>query len=156
LYYEPVFISPTGQVLQKKKANEPFDIMVDGGLKGNFPIFIFDRIETRNGEQMRVANAETLGFRMDTPDQISYDDESKGLAPVPIEKFSGYVGAFYNYIIENLNRSELTSLDWDRTVSISSGNIGPKVRRLSPDEKRLLIANGREATQQFFGRLAEQ
>jgi len=150
LYFEPVFIDSTGQILDKKSAGNSSDVMVDGGLTGNFPIFIFDSTSTENGKPLRVANLETLGFRIDTPDQIEYDDKSYGLAPVAITRFNNYVGAFYTYVIENLNRKDLTPLDWQRTVSISSGNIGPKVRRLSQDEKNLLITNGQMATRQFL------
>ena len=150
LYFEPVFISSDGKVLPKRRVSEPFDIMVDGGITGNFPIFIFDSVDNKSHEPTRIPNAATLGFRIDTPTQILFDKENKGLAPVPVTRFNSYVGACYNYVIENLNRNDLTSADWERTISISSGNIGPKVKRLSPGEKHLLITNGQLAAQKFL------
>jgi NTE family protein len=53
--------------------------------------------------------------------------------------------AFYNIVIENLNRQQLTKADWDRTVSISDGNIQPKLRKLSKEEVNTLIENGKRA-----------
>ena len=153
LYFEAVFIDSTGRIIpDKKKGTEYFDIVVDGGLTGNFPIFMFDSLVNINGEVLRISNPNTLGFRIDTPEQVSYDRERKGLAPVSIQRFPHYVGAFYSYVLENLNRRMLTESDWQRTVSISSSHIGPKVRRLSRDEKDQLIKNGQEATQEFFQR----
>jgi NTE family protein len=118
---------------------------VDGGFTGNFPIAIFDSTAVHDGQNIRIPNPNTLGLRIDTPEQISYDSLGLGLAPIPISRFRNYIGAFYNYVIENLNRNTLTPSDWSRTVSISSGSIGPKIRKLKPAEKKLLVENGYEA-----------
>jgi len=154
LYFEAVCIDSTGKVVDPKKARDPYDIVVDGGFTGNFPIFVFDSLASGSGSD-RIPHRSTLGFRIDTPPQIAYDSLNPGaLAPVPVNKFSNYVGALYNYVLENLNRSTLTKADWDRTVSISSGSIGPKIRKLSIREKNMLIENGQIATQDFMRRNA--
>jgi NTE family protein len=149
LWFEAVFIDSKGQIVNKKKTVENFDIMVDGGFTGNYPIFVFDSVSNALQSQ-RHANTETLGFRIDTPEQIAYDQQQKGLAPIEIKRFKNYVGAFYNYVIENMNRSSLTTEDWNRTVSISSGNIGPKIKKLSIAEKEVLINNGQQAMKTFL------
>jgi NTE family protein len=77
----------------------------------------------------------TIGFRIDTPKQIEYDNKREGLAPFEINQFKNYLGAFYSYVVENMNRSKLTDADWKRSVSISSGEIGPKIRRLLLQKK---------------------
>ncbi|HEY3405137.1 MAG TPA: patatin-like phospholipase family protein [Ohtaekwangia sp.] len=150
LYFEAVFIDASGKVLDKKSATGDFDIMVDGGLTGNFPIHIFDSLTVIDNRQVRIPDLTTIGIRVDTPEQIGYDSLHKGLAPIPIDRFRGYVSAFYNYAIENLNRNQLTDKDWKRTVSISSGDIGPKIRKLSVQEKDFLIRNGYQATADFL------
>lgn len=149
LYFEAVFIDSSGHIKNKKNITEDFDIMVDGGFTGNFPVFIFDSLLTKNNQSNRVANPYTIGLRIDTPEQINYDNHNKGLAPITINRFRNYTNAFYNYVIENLNRGLLTEEDWKRTVSISSGSIGPKIKKLSYDEKNLLINNGYEAMTHF-------
>jgi NTE family protein len=148
LWFEAVFIDSIGHLLNPKMAKGKFDIMVDGGLTGEYPIFLFDK--QRSDASGRIENTSTIGFRIDTPVQIEYDVANKGLAPIEINRFRNYVGAFYNYVIENMNRSALTPADWQRSVSISSGDIGPKIRRLSVKEKELLIANGQQAMQKFL------
>lgn len=150
LYFEAVFIDSSGHVKNRKNINENFDIMVDGGFTGNFPIFIFDSLLTKNNQPQRVVNPYTIGLRIDTPEQINYDNHHKGLAPITVHRFRNYTNAFYNYVIENLNRGLLTDDDWKRTVSISSGSIGPKIKKLSHDEKSLLINNGYEAMRHFI------
>jgi len=150
LYFEAVFIDFGGHVLNNKNLSGYFDVMVDGGLTGNFPITIFDSLIAINGEVRRISNAQTLGLRIDTPEQVRFDLMRKGLAPISVNGFKQYLSSLYTFALENLNRSELSIMDWERTVSISSGNIGPKVRRLSKEEKNLLIRNGQVATQQFL------
>ncbi len=150
LYFEAVFIDSAGQVLNNKNLSGYFDVMVDGGLTGNFPISIFDSLVNNSGEMVRISNPKTLGLRIDTPEQVKYDLVGNGLAPISVNGLRQYVSSLYTFALENLNRSELGTMDWGRTISISSGNIGPRVRRLSREEKDLLIRNGQIATQQFF------
>jgi hypothetical protein len=52
--------------------------------------------------------------------------------------------------MENLNRPRLTNSDWQRTVSISDGDVLPKVRKLSKEEVSTLLQNGRKAVQDRF------
>jgi hypothetical protein len=61
----------------------------------------------------------------------------------------------YSYVIENLNRGTLTPQDWQRTVSISSGSIGPKIKRLSFEEKNMLISNGSNAMKMFLNQAGD-
>jgi NTE family protein len=150
LFFEAVFIDSKGHILNHKNLTGYFDIMVDGGLTANFPITMFDSLINMNGEVVRISNSKTLGFRIDRPEQLKYDLEGRGLAPISINGFKQYMSAFYTYALENLNRGELAEMDWERTISISSAHIGPRVRKLSREEKNLLIKNGQIATQQFL------
>ena len=147
LYFQAVCIDQKGQVKSRKDWKPEYDLMVDGGFTANFPITIFDSLDA---EDNRIPNAHTVGLRIDTPDQIEFDKSKQGLAPIEIHRFRNYIGAFYSYVIENLNRQTLTSSDWKRTISISSGTIGPKIKKLSREEKNLLIRNGSTAAQQFI------
>jgi NTE family protein len=150
LYFKAVIIDSLGHVIGKRNIPAHCDLMIDGGFTGNFPITVFDSVTWVDGVMRRIANPATMGLRIDTPEQIKYDSLHGGLVPVPISRFRNYVSAFYNYTIENLNRGTLTIEDWKRTVSISSGTIGPKIRKLSSQEKDLLIANGYAALQKYF------
>jgi len=128
--------------------------MVDGGLTANFPIKIFDSTKyfSEDALNLFVPNPQTIGFRIDRNDQIQNDAEGKTLAPVEIKSIKQYFGAFYNIIIENLNRQTLTKEDWKRTVSISDGNVSPKVRKLATEEVEVLIHNGMAGTKNYFSR----
>jgi len=69
---------------------------------------------------------------------------------MPVGNFKQYMAAFYNIIVENLNRQQLTKEDWQRTVSISDGKVGPRIRRLSENEISTLIENGKQSVRAYF------
>jgi len=141
LYYGAVFMDSTQNITYKPRKHVSYRVFVDGGIVGNFPIHIFD--EPRYG-------SNTLGIRLDTDDQIRYDHDGKGLAPFRITGMKSYMGAFYNVILENLNRQSLTPEDWKRTVSISTAGIGPKVKKLHARDKNALISSGRKGAEAFL------
>ena len=141
LYFEPVFIDSSGKTFYRPKQKQELDMMVDGGILENFPIHIFDK---------QQPDLYTIGFRIDHASQIENDKGDRTLAEMPIDDLKQYFGAFYSIVIENLNRQRLTSTDWQRTVSISDGNVLPKVRKLSKEEVTILIENGRKAVQERF------
>ncbi len=67
-----------------------------------------------------------------------------------VTNFNEYMAAFYNLILENLNRQTLTAEDWKRTVTISDGAIGPRIRKLKKEEVERLVENGKAATVNYF------
>jgi NTE family protein len=142
LYFEAVFIDKDGKVVRHPKQKEGLDIMVDGGFTENFPIRMFDTISQ--------SNSFTLGFRIDSDEQIKNDREGKSIAAMQVGNLKQYMSAFYNMVIENLNRQKLTEEDWKRTVSISDGKIGPRIRKLSAEEINILINNGRQAIKSYL------
>ena len=141
LYFEAVFIDSLGNVYKRPKDKQGLDVMVDGGFLENFPIHVFDKT---------IPDPYTIGFRIDSDAQIENDKKDRALAEVPIANISNYFLAFYNIIIENLNRQRLTDADWKRTISISDGKTKPRIRKLSKDELAVLIENGRKAVRNYF------
>ncbi|HEV8286529.1 MAG TPA: patatin-like phospholipase family protein [Chitinophagaceae bacterium] len=140
LYFEAIFINANGGIIHHPKQKQELDVMVDGGFTGNFPIHIFDTMNKQ----------ATIGFRIDSDDQITNDKQEKDIAGMPIGNLKQYLNAFYNIVIEDLNRQQLTKEDWQRTVSISDGSIGPRIRKLSQKEINILIENGRMAMKNYL------
>ena len=141
LYFEAIFIDSTGRVFDHSKQKQGLNVMVDGGFLENFPIHIFTGSKD---------DSLTLGLRIDPDAQIKNDKETQVLVEMPVGDLKEYMLAFYTLVIENLNRPQLTKFDWQRTVSISDGNVPPKIKKLSKEEIRLLIENGRTAMNNYL------
>lgn len=152
LYFEAVFMDENGSTYSHPKMKAGLDVMADGGFTANFPMRLFDSTKyfDASKENNFFYNQETIGIRIDSDQQIKNDSTGGGLAYLPVENFRQYITAFYTIVLENLNRQTLTTEDWARTVSISDGEIGPRIRKLSSREKGKLIDNGRKSMARYL------
>lgn len=132
LYFTAVFIDSSGNLYNKQPNNIATHVMSDGGFIANYPIHIFDTDYTKD---------QTIGLRLDSDNQIALNDQSI-IAPYEINNLTDYIGAFYNIVIESLNRVNLTEEDWNRTISISTCNVGPKIKKLKTEEVISLTNSG--------------
>jgi len=87
---------------------------------------------------------------MDTDFQIHHDSTDHNLQPQTIASFSDYAGALFILTVESLNRQWLTQEDWNRTISVSSLGIGPKIKKMSEDQKRAFFDSGVRGIQLFL------
>lgn len=145
-YFEPVIIDQQGKVVEVKNVTPDLHLCLDGGFTANFCITHFDSI----GPQGQRVPAKTLGLRIDSDEQIVRDRKDQHLCYQPIESTSDLMKSLYNITKENLNRAYLTAEDWQRTISISDAQIGPKVKRLCESQKQRLIAAGRTGVKQYY------
>ena len=147
-YFEPLYMNSSGEVFKRPADKQNLLLMVDGGFTANFPIRLFDstKYTDNNNPNTYVVNQKTIGFRVDREVQITNDSAGMGLASMPVTNLKEYMIAFFTLINENLNRQTLTRDDWERTVSISDGNILPRIRKLSKSELTILIDNGKRGT----------
>lgn len=140
LYFGAVFMDDQKQVIRKPRKNQNYHVMVDGGLTANYPIGLFDA----DGRP----NPETLGFKLERPEQIRQSGAGNGLAPYVIRSVNGYVSAVYNYVIENLN--PVSASERSRTIYISMEGVKPRVRRMETDETQRLYDSGERAARLFI------
>jgi len=151
LYFEAVFIDNNGYVYDKQDAKKNLDLVVDGGILANYPISMFDKIVKDSlGNEIRIPNSKTIGVRIDSDDQIIKDIKLEGLAPIEIDDIKSYIEAFYVIVLENLNRNHLTVQDWERTISVSSVGISPRIKKLEESQKKTLIESGQISAIKYF------
>lgn len=81
LYFEAVFNDSTGKILSQPKNTTGLDVMLDGGFVANFPIKIFDSTKyfTNTDSNFFKINPHTIGFRIDSEEQIKNDSASYSL-----------------------------------------------------------------------------
>lgn len=153
LYFEAIFIDGDGKVYEKSNDKDGLDVVVDGGIIGNFPIFMFDSLMIDSlKNEIRIPNHQTLGVRIDTELQIKNDSNNKELVPIQINDINDYLTAFYILVLENLNRTPLIAGDWERTISVSSVGISPRIKKLTKAQKESLIRSGEMSTRLFLNK----
>jgi NTE family protein len=148
LWFQAIGMNSSDEVLSAEEWDKNTDIMIDGGLVSNFPIHVFDEPHyysavSAEAFESDFCNPATIGVRIDTQDQIENDHNGEGLHHQEITNLEEYISALYIMVIENLNRQNLRPCDWERTLSIDSGEIGPRVKKLSREQKDFLIESGK-------------
>lgn len=156
LYFQGVWIDSSGQIVERPASTEGLELLIDGGLLANYPIFLFDEMSQSEGKAVRIANPATLGVRMDTDNQIHHDSTDHELEPQSISSISDYAGALFILTVESLNRQWLTEEDWNRTISVSSLDIGPKIKKMSEEQKQALYDSGKTAARLFLDHKSTQ
>jgi NTE family protein len=153
-FFEAIVINKDGKICSNNKSYHKGYVMVDGGILANYPIHIFDYkkyVDNSNDSSM-VVNYQTLGIRLDEENQIDYDRQNMGLCPCEITRMKDFTAAFYNVVHESLNRQSMTEQDWQRSISVSTGGIGARIRKMSQNEKQLLVENGRKGVKYYYAR----
>lgn len=156
--------------------NSRGDVYVDGGVLNNYPVKLFDRekyiaqgerrtmackkpyYDAENRKFLRkypkssryVYNRQTLGFRLDTKQEIAVFRYGREPKHEEIDDFFDYVTALVTTIIESQATQHLHSDDWERTIYIDTLGVRTTDFGVSQAKKKALIKSGRRATQDYF------
>ena len=146
------------------------DVYVDGGLLDNFPVKLFDRDRYITGEKRNtdyyekqnasflkehtesspyVYNKETLGFRLDSKEEISgfrYNEPQVE----KIDHFFKYIRALIKTILESQSNTHLHGDDWQRTIYIDTLGVSTTDFDLADDLKTDLEKSGRSGAEEYF------
>ena len=148
-------------------------IYVDGGLLENYPIKTFDQVnyianansirrteyyDTINTKCMQkgiakteyVYNKETLGFRLDSSDEISMYLGQGSAEVKEIKNFLGYTKALVTTLIDFQNNVHLHSDDWQRTIYIDTLGVGSVDFAISDEKKTDLLNSGKQYTESYL------
>jgi NTE family protein len=149
------------------------EVLVDGGVLENYPVKLFDRekyldpadmktnsspapyyAETnkalREGESSYVYNKETLGFRLDSKEEIQIFRDHRPPAPHPIQGFVEYAEALVGTLLEAQASQHLHSDDWQRTIYIDTLGVRTTQFDLDDTTKEKLVNSGRTNTEAYF------
>ena len=148
------------------------DVYVDGGVLRNYPIKLFDREKYVSGETARptsyydkinkklaeierpiakyVYNKETLGFRLDTRQEISMFRDQAEPQHHKINDIFDYIWGLVETYMEAQANSHLHSDDWQRTIYIDTLGVKTTDFDLSDEKKRALVESGRKGVKEYF------
>lgn len=152
------------------------DVYVDGGVLNNYPVKLFDRekyIDPDNLKKMGIQtsyykkenrrflrkhresspyiyNCETIGFRLDSKQEIGAF--RYGAEPVhrEIEDFFDYAFALVETMLESQGNAHLHSDDWQRTIYIDTLGVGTIDFDMSESMKSKLEDSGRKGATEYF------
>lgn len=140
-------------------------VLVDGGVTWNYPLDLFDDREyvAANDpwqppavayptvyDANQIYNKQTLGFRVDTQDEIKAEKESWRLPPAQIDHFVDYLKSLVGFMNDMANKLHLHDNDWHRTVAIDAAGVRATEFDLSDAKVAMLVDNGRKGTAEYL------
>ncbi len=149
------------------------DLYVDGGVLDNYPVKLFDRekylapasgrlvpdyYRRVNDEVAALArpvspyifNQETLGFRLDTREEIAMFRDHAEPIHHQIEDFFDYGWALIETVLDAQDSGHLHSDDWQRTIYIDTLGVKTTQFDLGDDLKNKLLQSGRDGVARYF------
>ncbi len=142
------------------------DVIVDGGLTWNYPVNLFDHeryvVDPKNAFRVAydtsagfVFNTETLGFRVDTTQELEFNLAGWANEPEQIDNIVDYSRAMLVFIRAIANKVHLHSNDWARTVFVDVGEKIPFTAfDLTKDDQQFLSDRGRAGVRKYADWLA--
>ena len=156
LYFEPIALDNRLQKIKRSDTVSFVNYYVDGGMLSNYPISMFDTCEDNRTNPLLCSkvkfNNQTIGIKLERPQQIdSLNENNLRIPAYDINKFSEYLAAFSNLLMETLSR-KYPGLENEkgRTIYVSQGNISSIIKKTKPQDKLLLYENGVNAANYFF------
>jgi NTE family protein len=152
------------------------DVYVDGGVLNNYPVKLFDRekyiipdkldkvgrktdyYDSENKTFLKkhpksspyIYNKQTLGFRLDSKQEIGIFRYGAEPAHQKIDDFFDYIKGLVVTIIESQGTTHLHGDDWHRTVYIDSLGVGTTDFDLSDAKKNALEESGIVCTDNYL------
>jgi len=152
------------------------DVYVDGGVLNNYPVKIFDREKYLSAKPSKanslarpyyvdenkkflkkhpnsspyIYNKETLGFRLDTKQEIGVFRDGAEPQHVKIDDFFDYAKALITTVIDSQGNTHLHSDDWHRSVYIDTLGVGTTDFEISNAMKNKLRQSGKDSANTYF------
>jgi NTE family protein len=126
------------------------DVMVDGGVLNNFPLYIFDGEFIGDSEvsDEQIERSTTIGFKLMTSSERK--DSKMYHINDPIDSPIAYVKSLLNSMLIQIERGYIKQGYWQQTVCINTHDVGSLDFDLSEDRKSLLVDEGYLAAKNFF------
>lgn len=122
------------------------DVLVDGGMLSNYPLWVFDSEKDRpNPETLGLKLVEISDQQKEKKQQQHVDEELK------VDNLTDYMISLIDCLLIQIEKLHVRSDDWKRTIPIC---IGHDVRStdfgLSTERKKQLIQQGYECTDKWL------
>ncbi len=126
------------------------DLLVDGGVLNNYPIWVFDGeypgdLNGRHADP----NPATLGLKLLTEQEIEETVSGRHHSN-DINDLRDFTLSLVDCLMTQIDRLHIKPGDWMRTIAINTRHIKTTQFDLSEEEKTLLLQEGRAGAEIFF------
>lgn len=132
-------------IREQRAGQDKVNVYSDGGVLNNYPLTIFDEGD--------IPNPKTLGFRVDSTNEIAVLRDGKAPEAENIKSLGGYVGGLVSSALNVSNNVVRHSpAHKNRTVFIDNMGVGT-LDVITPEKEKILLEEGARATRVFLKHL---
>jgi NTE family protein len=126
------------------------DLLVDGGVLNNYPIWVFDG-EYPGDPNGRHAdpNPKTLGLKLLSEEEVGETVSGQHISN-EIDNLKDFALSLVDCLMTQIERLHIKPGDWERTIAINTRHIKTTQFDMSEKEKALLLEEGRKGAEEFF------
>lgn len=130
-------------------------IYIDGGLLNNYPIQQFDNIKyisdtpKKNKSKLFFKNTETLGFKIDTKEEVKMF-KSGNPSAIKFDNLQSYVSSIIYTMFKHQDSRHLRDKEAFRTIYIEDEGVDTLDFHLNNKQKEALINSGAKAVNEFI------
>ncbi len=126
------------------------DILVDGGVLFNYPVWIFDGAYSGDpaGRDAPV-NAKTLGLKLQTDAEVQETISGEHLSQ-KVSDLKDFALALADCLETQIERLHIKPEDWERTIAINTRYVKTTAFDISDIDKRMLYNEGWAGAEKFF------
>jgi NTE family protein len=126
------------------------DLLVDGGVLNNYPIWVFDG-EYPGDPNGRHAdpNPKTLGLKLLSEEEVEETVSGQHISN-EIDNLKDFALSLVDCLMTHIERLHIKPGDWERTIAINTRHIKTTQFDMSEKEKALLLEEGRKGAEEFF------
>lgn len=122
------------------------DVLVDGGMLSNYPIWIFDERDDTTGKL--IPNPNTLGLKlMEITEQ---PDSQLFHGTLDVNNLTNYMVSLLECLLVQIERLHIRSEYWERTIPITIGDVKSTDFALSDAQKQNLVKQGYDCTDKWL------
>jgi NTE family protein len=132
------------------------DVMVDGGLLNNYPIWVFDGKtigDLHNVSEEDIKNSKTIGFKLMTDQEK--EDYQLFHGEEKIKNLIDYFTCLINSMSIQIERGHIRTGYWDKTITIDTHNVNWLEFSLPLKTKEKLIQQGYNAVHEKIQNIQE-
>jgi NTE family protein len=126
------------------------DLLVDGGVLNNYPIWVFDG-EYSGDPNGRHAdpNPKTLGLKLLSEEEVGETVSGQHISN-EVDNLKDFALSLMDCLMTQIERLHIKPGDWERTIAINTRHIKTTQFDMSEEEKALLLEEGRKGAEEFF------
>lgn len=126
------------------------NMLVDGGVMNNYPIWIFDKMGNITYDRNKQPHNHVIGIKLMNDDQKT--DHRVYHGDLPTDSLTSYMTSIISCMMIQIERAHIREGYWDMTIPVNCGDVCPTNFDISLDDKLKMVESGKNAVDSYLNK----